>query len=289
MSYTILDLEQGSQEWLEARFQYITASQVPVILGLSPYQTPIELFEEKLMKVVNPPPGEKQFIFDMGHKIERMARDWANRELKRDFKPMVLVSDKLPELMASLDGFCVESNDILEVKYVGKEKLAEISRGDIPAHHGAQVQAQLLVSGASSCIYFASNGTDSVMQNILPDYSEFESIAEEVKRFAKRIKDGNAPELTEKDYLIVQDPEFDEIKKVKEQITLLDAQFEDLKTKLLNKYPDNKRVRCNGVSIIRALRKGTVQFKNIPELKNVNLDVYRAKPSIISTVKFEKE
>jgi putative phage-type endonuclease len=289
MSYTILDLEQGSQEWLNARFNYITASQVPVILGLSPYQTPIELFEEKLMKVVNPPPGEKQYIFDMGHKIERMAREWANRELKREFKPMVLVSDKLPELMASLDGFCLESNEILEVKYVGREKLRTISNGDIPYHHGAQIQSQLLVSGAGKCIYFASDGKESITQEILPDYSEFESIAEEVKRFAKRLKDGNAPELTEKDYLIVQDEEFEEIKKVKNQITVLEAQFEEIKTKLLNKYPDNKRVRCNGVSIIRALRKGIVQYKNIPELKGVDVEVYRAKPSIISTVKFEKD
>ena len=289
MSYSILDLEQGTDKWIQARFDYITASQVPVILGLSPYQTPIELFEEKLMRVQVPAKGEKEWLFARGHEVERLARDWANKELKRDFKPMVLVSDLIPELMASLDGFCLESNEIIEVKYVVKKKLEEISRGDIPIHHGAQIQSQLLVSGASKCIYFASDGTNSVTQEILPDLSEFESIAEEVKRFGKRLKDGQSPELTEKDYLIVEDADFAELKHVKDQITLLDLKFEDLKTKLLNKYPDQKRVRCNGVSIIRSLKKGQIQYKNIDALKNVDLEQYRAKPAVICTVRFEKE
>ena len=289
MSYSILDLEQGTPEWLQARFDYITASQVPVILGLSPYQTPIELFEEKLMRIQNPPEGEKAWLFQRGYEVESLDRDWANKELKRAFNPMVLLSDRLPELMASLDGFCLESNEILEVKYVGKQKLREISNGDIPTHHGAQVQAQLLVSGAGRCIYFASDGKESVRQEILPDLSEFESIAQEVKSFAKRIRDGNAPELSERDFLVVSDPEFEELRKVKDQITLLDAQFDELKTKLLNKYTENKRVRCNGVSIVRSLRKGTIQYKNVEALKNVDLEKYRSKPTIINTVKFEKE
>lgn len=287
MSYTILDLEQGSQEWIEARFDYITASQVPVILGMSPYTTPIELFEEKLLRVTNPPPGKKEYIFNKGHQIERLARDWASKELNLEFKPMVLISNILPELMASLDGINEPSRIILEVKYVGKEKLKEISQGDIPPHHGAQVQAELLVSGASRCIYFASNGTESVMQDIFPDLSEFESIAEEVKRFSKRLKDGNPPELTDKDYKIVDDPDFKMLQVLKSNISATEDTYEALKEALFAKYPDHKRVKCGGVSLIRGIRKGTIQYKNIEELKNVDLEAHRGKPTVITTVKFE--
>jgi putative phage-type endonuclease len=287
MSYRVLDLVQGSQEWLQARFDFVTASQVPVLLGLSPYQSPVELFEEKLLRRINPPEGEKAWLFERGHEVERLARDWTNKELKREFKPMVLVSEKLPELMASLDGFCVESNEILEVKYVGVEKLKAIALGDVPNHHGAQVQAQLLVSGAKRCIYFASDGTKSVRQEILPDPSEFESIADEVKRFSKRLREGNPPDLTDEDYLIVQDQEFEEIKKVKEEIARLDSRFEDLKTLLMNRYKENKRVKCNGVSLVRTLRKGNINYKGIEVLKEIDLEKYRGKPSEVVTIKVE--
>lgn len=289
MSYKVLNLGQGSDEWIKARFDYITASQVPVLLGLSPYQSPIELFEEKLMRLIVPPKGEKEVLFAKGHAVELKAREWCNRELKTEFKPMVLVSNKLPELMASLDGFNVGSNTILEVKYVGATKLKEISEGNIPIHHSAQVQSQLLVSGAGKCIYFASDGISSVRQDVLPDHAEFEIIAQEVQAFAKRLKDGNPPELTDQDFLVVEDADLELLKLIKHSLGQWEQRFEETKAKILDKYKDNKRVKGHGVSIVSTLRKGTIQYKGIEVLKSIDLEKYRSKPSVVTTVRFEKD
>ena len=42
---TILKLEQGTPEWLAHRLKYRNASETPVVLGLSPFTTPYELWQ----------------------------------------------------------------------------------------------------------------------------------------------------------------------------------------------------------------------------------------------------
>ena len=42
----IVDLVQRSDAWFEWRKTGITASMIPVIMGLSPYQTPYRLWAE---------------------------------------------------------------------------------------------------------------------------------------------------------------------------------------------------------------------------------------------------
>ena len=43
-----MTLEQGSAEWLAARRQMVTSTDLPVIMGLSPYKSEATLAREKL-------------------------------------------------------------------------------------------------------------------------------------------------------------------------------------------------------------------------------------------------
>ena len=49
-----VDLNQRSPEWLQWRSQGITASDIPIILGLSPYKTPWQLWAEKVGRINAP-------------------------------------------------------------------------------------------------------------------------------------------------------------------------------------------------------------------------------------------
>ena len=45
---TICKLLQGSAEWHEHRRRYRNASETPVVLGVSPWATPYQLWQQKL-------------------------------------------------------------------------------------------------------------------------------------------------------------------------------------------------------------------------------------------------
>ena len=51
---TVVDLNQRSDEWLNWRSLGVTATDIPVILGLSPYKTVWQLWAEKTGRI-NPP------------------------------------------------------------------------------------------------------------------------------------------------------------------------------------------------------------------------------------------
>lgn len=190
--YKVINIEQGTTEWLEMRRKYITASQIPVIMGVSPYQTFAQLLNEKLTgKEANN--DDKKELFQRGHDLENTARNIL-RDYK--FKPMVLVSKQIPELMASLDGMDLERNIILEAKYVGKAKLSAIKNLNIPASHLYQMQAQLMVSGAEACLYFATDGDKYHKEFIKPNLEMFEQIKEVTALFSEALKErvnGNKP------------------------------------------------------------------------------------------------
>jgi putative phage-type endonuclease len=182
--YIELGLKQGTSEWINARYDYVTASDVAAILGIKDYKTREQVMNIKLTRrepVVN---SFKQSIFEMGHLAEESARKWASQVLNIHFESMVLVSRAFPHLMASLDGFDVNRNLCLEAKYLGEEACKDVKAGKFKANHMAQIQAQLLVSGAKKAMYFAMDpkGNAEVVA-IYPDPEMQHRIVTETKRF----------------------------------------------------------------------------------------------------------
>jgi putative phage-type endonuclease len=150
----IKTLEQGSQEWHEWRFGLIMASEVPAILGLSPYEYPWNTFENKLHKIIKPP----SFIFQKGHEIEAKVR--ARYELDHSDCPPVCMESGI--FGASLDGW--NGKQAIEIKYVGKDHI-----DTIPPHHMAQLQAQMFVTDTDSIIYMPCDGERTVIKEVPRD------------------------------------------------------------------------------------------------------------------------
>lgn len=74
---TVVDLNQRSEEWLKWRALGITATDIPVILGLSPYKTPWQLWAEKIGRI-NPPDLSGNPNIQRGVALEDKARSWPN-------------------------------------------------------------------------------------------------------------------------------------------------------------------------------------------------------------------
>jgi putative phage-type endonuclease len=218
VKYQTLNLVQGSDEWKAKRFEVVTASQVPSLLGLSPYQKPNQLLVEKFTRMEQEVSSFKQVLFDRGHAAEAAAREWVQTNLGLLMPPAVLVSNELPDLLASLDGFDPTQDLIFEAKYMGAKSLAEVGQGIIKPHHMYQVQAQLRVSGATKCIYFAVDESGNAkIAELKPDPKAFKMIDRAVKSFVKDLNRLKAKQQAFLDYRAKMELKYTPVRKSRKQ------------------------------------------------------------------------
>lgn len=122
-----------------------------MILGISKYKTAHKLWQEKTGAIETK--DDYNFIFEKGKAIEAKARAYFELMNDKDCPPVCIEAEDLPFLKASLDGYNEKENFALEIKYVGKDAMED----EIPAHHMAQLQHQLMICGAGDITYIRSN------------------------------------------------------------------------------------------------------------------------------------
>ena len=278
--YQKLELVQGSQEWKAERLKYTTASNVAALFGLSPYKTKLQYFEELTTGTEPEIDSAKQMLFDIGHNAEIKGREYVEGHYGAAFPAAVIISTACPDLLASLDGFNEEHNAIFESKYVGRDVLAKMRAepGWIKPEHECQVQAQLLASGAAKCIYFAldPDGEAAVLE-VLPNLEYQRDIAEAVTKFMADVRAGIAPEPSDRDWHDPQDEAFKTLAELKRQADAAADAFDAAKGELIKKYENHTRIRAGGVTMVRTITKGNIQYAKVPQLKNVIREVSRAK------------
>lgn len=147
LDYELLpSFPQDSPEWHEARRHGIGASDVAAVLGLSEWQTPLDVYRQK-MGVPHRIPKNLAYF---GHKLESVIADW--------------VSDEYPEIGTVEPGFAARSlawpwltatpdrmvnGRPLEIKTASAFTKATWRDG-VPLYYQAQVQCQLAVLGADA-------------------------------------------------------------------------------------------------------------------------------------------
>src|SRR5207244_2786888 len=105
----IVRMLQGSPEWHEHRRTHRNASETPVLLGLSPWQTPYQLWQAKLGLIEQ----EVTAAMHHGSELEPVARAAYERQTGHVMQPLVVVDG---EYSASLDGATLDTGRIVEIK-----------------------------------------------------------------------------------------------------------------------------------------------------------------------------
>ena len=154
-----VELQQGTPEWHAFRAAHYTASDAPAMLGISPYKTRNELLREKKLGITPELDAATQARMAKGHEYEAQARSVAEVEIGEELYPAVGVCAAHPKLAASFDGITMDGRVVWEHKTLNDTIRASAAKGEIPEHHRAQLEHQLLVSGADKAIFCASNGT----------------------------------------------------------------------------------------------------------------------------------
>ena len=158
-----VELQQGTPEWHAFRAAHYTASDAPAMLGISPYKTRNELLREKKLGITPELDAATQARMAKGHEYEAQARSVAEAEIGEELYPAVGVCTAHPKLAASFDGITMDGRVVWEHKTINNTIRAAAAKGEIPEHHRAQLEQQLLVAGADKTIFCASNGTNELV------------------------------------------------------------------------------------------------------------------------------
>lgn len=148
MAIKLIDRTKIShQEWLEVRKQGIGSSDAPVVLGLSPWCSPFNLYCQKLGIVEPPDETEKM---EWGKILEDPIAQKYSERTGRDtvIEPYVLQHPQKSFLLANLDRVIPDSNDpgVLEIKTCSAFRKHEWE-DEPPLLPQVQLQHQLLVTG----------------------------------------------------------------------------------------------------------------------------------------------
>jgi putative phage-type endonuclease len=270
-------MEQGTQEWLDLRRTKIGASDAAAILGICPYRTAFQLWEEKVLGKEQ----EKTSGMARGSSLEAEARECFEKATQLSVMPKVVIHGGRPWQMASLDGITFDGTTIVEIKCPNKEVHKMAEAGKIPDHYMAQIQHQFSVSDAVKGYYFSYNGQQGVIVEIFPDMMFISDMLSKEKKFYELMINKEAPALTDRDYLKKDDPEWNSLAKeyieVKDEIHILLQCKESIEEKL-KALAGNKNAQGGGIRLTKSFCKGRVDYDAVPELIGVDLDPYRKPP-----------
>jgi putative phage-type endonuclease len=248
-------MDQNTSDWHRWRRKGIGASEMASVIGISPYKTPYQLWEEKTGRL--PDDGsDTHWGMKRGLELEPKARATFELEYGLDMAPVCRESEKYPWLRASLDGWCEEEKAILEIKCLGRTGLQEASLGEIPEHYMYQLAHQIAVMDAKRVYYYVFDGEKGLC--IEKDSSEFKNyISKLLKAGAKfwdYVKRDVAPPFNKKDFKAItikgKKKHFENLKICK--ANLINAVRELLKAeqKALDGLPPEDRMKCADVAMI---------------------------------------
>lgn len=186
--YEIIDIEQGTPEWLALRKTKITATDASVIMGCNPWKTKLQLYNEKISEENNEVTNEHM---QRGTLLEPFARALFTIKTGIKVKPAVIVNDWT---MASLDGLSECGKHAVEIKCPHKQKSSGALSKKIPLIYYPQVQHIIWVLNLSKMSYFSFVGVDGIVVVVERDEEFIEKMILEEWKFYLCLQNRTPPE-----------------------------------------------------------------------------------------------
>lgn len=266
----------NKKAWLEWRQEGLGASDAPVLLGISPYTTLYQLWEEKVF-------GKKEtsnYAMERGKKIEPLALRFFREDQAIDLEEQVLATHSEHWWMrATLDGYNKENGIVVEAKSC--INLPEKPRED----HIAQVQWQMEVMEVDFAYLVYHNEQDGIIFRLDKDNEMVALLIEKGKKFMEMVENLQEPPLSDRDYVNMEGVEEWKILAyryghLKQRMKELQEVETFLKTQFIL-HADGKRAQGYGVKLNHVTRKGSVDYNTIPAVAQMNeeeLNKYRKDP-----------
>ncbi len=126
--------------------------------------------------------------------------------------------------------------------------------------------------------YYSFDGVNGEIIEVQRDQDYIDKLIKKETEFYRCMMEFEAPPLTDKDYIERDDEEWKisvlNWMQAKKDLKILETQEKLARENLLSLCQSNSSKGC-GVKVKKIIRKGSVNYSEIPELKNVNLNLYR--------------
>ena len=210
--YKIYDFPDESA-WLKGRMRGIGGSDASAIVGMNPYKSNIDLFEEKIGRRIPEDISQKPYVI-YGKKAEAPIRelfklDYPEYQVEHhEFR--ILQSAEYPFMQASLDGELIDSagrRGILEIKTTNilRSMQYEKWKDRIPDNYYIQVLHYLLVTGYEFAVLKAHLTSEwgldkrTTVKHYFIERSEvrddLDMLLQEEKKFWEYVESGRKPPL----------------------------------------------------------------------------------------------
>ncbi|ELS7678221.1 lambda-exonuclease family protein [Campylobacter coli] len=282
MNYKIIDLEQGSAEWLNFRKGKIGASMVASCVGIKGAFNSKEEVRDIILGLKEVYQNE---AMRRGNEYEPLIRARVEFLHSVSITPVVLQSLENEMFIASLDGID-ENGVIYEFKY-SQDEYDFIKRNKKPSDkYYAQVQFQLYISGKEKCIFVVMNKEEEIVEcEVLRDEAYQEWLVKSVKQFIldyiinqksdyKDLDDNHAKELTI------------EIIRLENTIKPIKEKLESLKKELIA-LANGEKARCLDITIYPQIRT-TIDYKGFLEFAKLEVPREYMKQTTSMCLKIKK-
>lgn len=206
------------KNWLDERRKGIGGSDAAVVLGLSPWKSPLKLYKEKRKEIPEDDIGGKEFVYWGTILEEPIAREYSRvTGFKIRRVPKILKSKTHPHMLCSLDREVIgvySAKIIVEVKCVGLFQFIKSDWGADRSHivapyYYAQAQHNCFVAGADQCDMPVLIGGNEFRLYRIPRDEKWLSISVPAEQaFWDGVVNGTPPEPVSLDDLLLMWPEY---------------------------------------------------------------------------------
>ena len=194
----IQDIDKLSyQDWLAVRRSGIGGSDVAAAIGLSPWKSPIELWEEKVLGKTQPKNDNDSMLW--GRLLEPLIREEFSRRSGLAVQPLrsMLQHPVNKFMLANLDGLVldpVRGPGVLEIKTASAFKTSEWDANRCPDAYQLQVQHYLEVTGLTYAVIVVLIGGNTLRWvTVEPDKELTDNLVQLEKRFWQHVLTQSPP------------------------------------------------------------------------------------------------
>lgn len=285
----IIDITTGTYEWHEWRRKGIGASDIPAIMGVCPYKTELDIYNDKLGLSIE----RRSTAMQRGVEYESEARHIFCKSQPGNprYEPLLIEHDDIPFYRASLDGYNSFNRTILEIKVPGRKTMNQAAIGFIPINYQYQIQWQLFVSASPKAYYFCydPDTLEAYTIEVYPDDEVIEKILVKVEHFMANLLAGVAPTPKSKSY-VLQDVESIELIKDLIKLKAEEKRIKEEYSSKLKRLLDREGQDCS-ISykdyLLSKSERSTIDYKRAAISAGVNLEQYRKEAQITWTIKLK--
>lgn len=269
-------IKVGTKEWLEIRRTKICASDAPILMGVSPYCTPLQLYHRK----INGREIEQTAAMKRGSDMEEEARNAFEQMTGHFVAPEFRISEDYDWMAASFDGIN-EQGVVVEIKCPNKKDHELAINGKVPEHYIYQCYHQMVVAKVNEMYYFSYSPyhlDPCAIVKVENPQCLIQRMLSKEQQFYHCLVNKIPPEPTDEDVQTIDDEDFlskerrlrylmEEHKKMEENIELVRNQ--------LIEQCNGKKTQGLHLRYSPSFCQGSVEYKSIPQLKGVDLDEFR--------------